>query len=145
MALGAISSQTKFMKNTLYTMAVLVCALVLSSCGDSHDKLAKDQITWMEDMTEIFNGVADGDLSSSQAADKIRSLGKEGEEFMARQEKLNQGTSKEELEKIRQKHSKEFQVAFKNYMKAVQKLTQSGRMTKELSDVVQNMKSTHSD
>jgi|GEM_PF-2293194 len=35
----------------LFRAILIISALAFVSCGDPHDKLAKDQIDWMEDIT----------------------------------------------------------------------------------------------
>ena len=102
-----------------------------------------DQLDWMEEMTEIINEVADGDLSSSDAAAKIKKLGKEGDDFMKRKEALNKDRSSEDLAELQKKYGKRSGEATMNFIKAIQKLKQSGRATNELSEAMQNMKMNH--
>ena len=53
----------------------------------------------MEEMTETVNKIADGDLSSSEAAEEIRKWGKKGQDLQDRTEALMKEMSKEELKK----------------------------------------------
>lgn len=119
---------------------LLLAALFTVSCSDNHDKLMKDQIDYLGEMTEVLNKVADGDLSSSEGAEKIKALGKKGDEFMERKKVLNEDLSPEEGEKLMKKYQDESMAAFKEYMAAVQKLAKSGRMTQELTEAIENMK-----
>lgn len=128
------------MKHLIRLITVGLLSVVMSSCGDSHDKLMNDQVSWMEEMTETLNGVADGTLSSSEAAERLEALGREGEEFVARKQKLNEGASPEEMIEVAKKHSEEVGKAFQDYMEAMTKLSASGRMTRELSEAIANMK-----
>lgn len=128
------------MKKLRNLTAILAALFFLPSCGDNHDKLMKDQIAWMEDMTAVFNSVADGSLSSSEAAERIKELGKDGEDFMNRKAVLNKDLSPEDTQKLMDKYSSELSTALKNYMTAMQNVVKSGRMTKELSEAVENMK-----
>jgi hypothetical protein len=63
----------------LFRTILIISTLAFASWGDSHDKLAKDQISWMEDITEVLSDVSAGDLSSSDAAVKIEALGESRE------------------------------------------------------------------
>lgn len=129
------------MKYLIYTFALGFCILLLSSCGDSHDKLMDDQVSWIQEMTDTLNGVAEGKISSSEASQKIKTLGKQGEKFVERKKALNKTVSPEQLMEVAKKHSKETGQAYKGYMEAVSKLSASGRMTQELADAIENMKS----
>lgn len=59
----------------------MLLALLLVSCSDSPDKLANDQIAYMEEMTELVHDIADGKISSSEAAKEIKEWGEKGEKI----------------------------------------------------------------
>ena len=98
----------------------------------------------MEDLTEVLNDVADGKASSAEAAEKIKELGRKGEEFMQRKATLNEGVSGEELMELGKKYSDGMSEALRKQMEAISRLAGSGRMTAELSEAIENMKSTKS-
>lgn len=127
------------MKNTIQTTFIAFSALFLSSCGDSHDKLMKDQVAWMNETTEILNQVADGSMSSADASSKIKKLGEDADEFMRRKEVLNKDLTPERMRELVKEHQQETSQAFGEYLKAVEKLSRSGRMTKELGEAISNM------
>jgi len=128
------------MKRLTNIFAVCFSILLLSSCGDSPDKLMDDQVSWIKEMTDTLNDVADGKISSSKATQKIKTLGKQGEKFVERKTALNKSASPEQLVEAAKEHSKETGQAFRGYMEAVSKLSASGRMTRELADAIENMK-----
>lgn len=127
------------MRNLICTMATMIYILSLSSCSDSHDKIMDDQLSWMEDVTKILNQAADGEVSSSDAANKIRVLGKQGDEFMERKKVLNESVSQDQIDEITKKYSKRSIQAFQNYIQAIERLTNSGRMTNEISEAISNI------
>lgn len=127
------------MKKSVQTALLALSALVLTSCGDSHDKLMKDQISWMNETTAILEKVAAGSMSSADAAGKIKKLGEDAEEFMRRKETLNKGMPPEKLQELATKYREETGQAFKEYMIAIEKASRSGRMTQEIGEAIENM------
>jgi len=127
------------MKHALRTL-VLIFAVLLVSCGDSRDKLVKDQLAWTNEVSEVLNKVADGKLSSSEAAEKIRKLGKQGDEFMKRKEVLYKDIKPEEVRELTEKYKDELSESVKGLMNAMQNVVKSGRMTEELQEAMVNMK-----
>jgi TolA-binding protein len=122
--------------------ALLVLALLalgLAACSDSPAKIHKDQISAMEEVTQILEKVADGSLSSADAAAKIGELDTKFDKLKARAEKLG-------LEKMKEKPEKEMQEkmgkAVRDMMGAMVKVQTSGRGTKELTDAITNMGTT---
>lgn len=127
------------MKNTIKTAFIALSALIFSSCGDSHDKLMKDQVSWMNETTGILNKVAEGSMSPADASNKIKKLGEDAEEFMKRKEVLNKDLTVEKMRELAKEHQEETSQAFMEYMKAAERLSRSGRMTKELGEAIANM------
>jgi len=124
----------------LLTILISATALFsLSSCGDSRDKLMQDQVDMLNDMAEVVEEVADGSLSSSEAAEKFADFKKEGADIMERKKVLMKDISDEEGKELREKYSKDSGKAMMRYMEAVEKLGKSGRMTKELQEAVENL------
>ncbi|MDX1679726.1 MAG: hypothetical protein R3242_03250 [Akkermansiaceae bacterium] len=128
------------MKNSLSLCFALLAAFLLSSCGDSHDKLMKDQLAWTQDVTEVLEKVASGDMSASDAAEKMQKLGEEGEDFVKRKEALNKDVDPEELKKVAEKYQDEMMEAISAMMKAMMEVQASGKMTPELQGALGNMK-----
>lgn len=129
------------MKPITKIIAVLFLSLFATSCGDSHDKLMNDQISWIEDITDILNDVADGTISSSDAATKLEKLNEVADKIAERKVKLNVDMSPEELQKQAEKYKDELSNSFKEYIAALSKLRNSGRLTQELTNALQNMES----
>ncbi len=126
--------------NIRLILILLLSPFLFTSCGDSNEKLIKDQIEYIDDMTEILNKVSDGSLSSSEAAEKIKAHGKKGDEIMKRKEKLLKEMTPELEAELKKKYEEKTKQSVEKFMEAVIKLGQSGRATKELSDAIENMK-----
>lgn len=116
-----------------------VLALSLTSCGDSREKLLKDQISWIDEMATIFNDVADGKLASADATEKIKELKVQHTKFLERKEKLNEDMSAAEGQAMIEEYSDQISKSMGNYMSAVENVVKSGKMTKELQDAVVKM------
>lgn len=126
--------------NHLLCLIAIASTILLVSCGDNHDKLMKDQLAWTNEVSEVLNQVADGSLSSSEAAEQLKELGKQGEEFVERKEALYQDANKEEIQAVAEKYREEMTEAMKGMMQAMQKVVTSGRMTRELQQAMVKMK-----
>jgi len=112
-----------------------------TSCSDSPEKLVEDQISYMEELTEIIDDIAEGELSSADGAKKIKKWGEKGDELQERIKKLRKGEhSTEDLMAAAEKHKDRNKKAMKTYFAALQKLQESGRMTKEVQDAMLNVK-----
>lgn len=122
--------------------ALVVLALLslgLGACSDSPAKLYNDQISAMEEITGILEKVADGSLSSADAATKIAELDAKFDKLKARAEKLGADKMKENPKKeLQEKMGK----AVRDMMGAMVKVQRSGRGTKELTDAITNMGTT---
>lgn len=124
----------------LLTIIISAIALFsLSSCGDSRDKLMQDQVDMLNDMAEVVEDVAEGNMSSAEAAEKFAEFKKDGADIMERKKALMKDITAEEGNELREKYSKESGKAMMRYVEAVKKLGKSGRMTKELQDAVENL------
>ncbi len=128
------------MKRFLLSIPLIASLFIFTSCGDSHEKLMDDQLSYIEEMTDIIDDVAEGKLSSSQGAEEIKEWGKKGAKLMERKKALNEEMSEEDLKALTKKYEKRSQETMKAYMKAIQKLHKSGRMTKELQEAMFNVK-----
>lgn len=126
----------------LSMLLALVFALIVSSCGgsDSADKLMKDQFEYLEEMASVLDDVSEGG-SATDAAKKIKALGKKGDEFVERKKKLFDGADPEEILKLTKKYEAKSVAAARELMKSIQKLEKSGRATAELQNAIMNMKS----
>lgn len=122
-----------------YVLAAALLGL-LSSCGDSHEKLVKDQLSYMDEMTSIIIGVADGKLSSAEAAKEIKKWGKKGAEIKERQQAFIDKNETEKFMAVAEKHSEETMKATQDFMEALLKLQQSGRLTPEIQEAIENVK-----
>ena len=100
----------------------------------------KDQLAWTQDVTEVLEKVASGDMSASDAAEKMQKLGEEGEDFVKRKEALNKDVDPEELKKVAEKYQDEMMEAISAMMKAMMEVQASGKMTPELQGALGNMK-----
>ena len=118
----------------------LACLFALTSCSDSPEKIADDQISYLKELTEILDGIAEGEISSSDGAKKIQKWGKKGNKIQERIKALKEKYSDEELQDIDDKYKTEMRDAFKKLMATIVKLQKSGRMTQEIKDAMENVK-----
>jgi len=137
--LSARFSSDIHMKHRTFLL-ILLCPFLFSSCRDTPVKVQEDRVEYMEDFTKIINKVADGSMSSSDAAKKIKAHGKKGEELLKRTEASVKDLSPEQRKALEDKYVEKHMKAFKEYVQAVEKLKQSGRATQELADAIENMK-----
>ncbi|MFK7909086.1 MAG: hypothetical protein AB8F34_00635 [Akkermansiaceae bacterium] len=123
------------------TLTSILSLILFASCSDSPKKLADDQISYMEEMTELINDIADGKVSSAEGAEQIKEWGKKGDKIQERIKALREGgTSEEEFTKASKEFEKRSGKAVKAYFDAISKLQKSGRATKELQDAMMNVK-----
>ena len=100
----------------------------------------EDQLDYIEEMASVLDDVSEGG-NASDAAEKIKALGKEGDEFMERKKELFADADPEALDKLTKKYAKRSQESARMLMLSIQKLEKSGRATPELKDAILNMKS----
>lgn len=127
------------MKKILTILMSVAAIFSLSSCGDSGDKLMEDQLDYLNEMSEIIEEVADGSMSSADASEKFAGMKEAGDEFMERKKVLFKDISPEEVKAITEKYSKRSGESMMRYMKALEALRKSGRMTEELRKAVENI------
>lgn len=128
------------MKSLIQILCVVAIVGFLNSCGDSHEKLVKDQMNYMDEITSIIIGVADGKVSSAEAAKEIKKWGKKGEDIKKRQQAFIDDNQADDFQKVAEKHSAELMKATENFMTALMKLQQSGRLTPEIQQAIENVK-----
>jgi len=95
----------------------------------------KDQISYTKEYTRIINDIADGKVSSKEGASLIEKWHKKGDEIKERKQKFFEERPEEELTKVAEKYGPEINDTTKEMFKAMDKLSKSGRLTKELSDM----------
>lgn len=118
-------------------LALVGCAcFLIPACGGSKDKLMKDQIACMNDISAIVENVANGSLSPADAAKKVKKWDEEGERIRRRKLLLFDSATPAELKAVTEKHEKAAMEAAARRMGAMQKLQQSGRASRELTDAV---------
>ncbi len=120
------------MKNLLRPALPALASLFLFSCGDSFEKLAKDQISLQDDITEVLNDVADGDLTSSEAAAKLGELVEKGKDISERKLALVKDLTGEEIEEIAKETRRKVLKANVEYSEALGNVVKSGKLTPEL-------------
>ena len=121
--------------------SLIVALLFFTSCGgDSGDKLMKDQLDYMEEVAGVLDEVSDGG-NASEAAEKIKELGKKGDEFMERKTALFGEAGDADLQQLTEKYSERARESARKMMEAIQRLEKSGRVTAELQEAIINMKS----
>lgn len=125
---------------TLKRLVLLLCvSLSVTSCGDSHDKLMRDQIAYMDEMSTILEKVADGSMSSADATRKLEKWNEKGAAIKVRKTTLNAKATPEQLEALGKKYQEEAMKSAGRMMASMQKLQTSGRLTPELARAASNL------
>jgi hypothetical protein len=88
------------------SFVLILTALALTGCGDSHDAVMSDMVASMEKFNSILDGVKD-EASAKAAKSKLEALTKEMKVLTERSKKLPKATA-EELKSMQDKHEKEF-------------------------------------
>ncbi len=132
------------MKSLLRPTVLSLASLVLFSCGDSFEKLANDQISLQDDITETLNGVANGELTSSEASAQLEKLVKKGEDISERKLVLVKNLTEKDIEEIAQTNREKIAESNREYSKAFAEVTGSGKMTPELLRSLNNATSSAS-
>lgn len=121
-------------------LLLLPLVILLVSCGDSRQQLMDDQFKAIDEITSILEDVADGDLSSADAAKEIEKWGEKMEEIQKRKEALGTELSPEEQKELVEAYADRSTASVQKMMTAMRKLQESGRMTQELQDAMVNVK-----
>ena len=66
------------MSGALRMVLLLGFGFGLLGCADSHDKLMKDQMAYIEELTVLMKKVAEGSISSAEGAERINKWGDRG-------------------------------------------------------------------
>ncbi len=127
------------MKITKTFLALFLSSLLLASCTDTHEAVMRDQIEWLDEATSVLNNVAEGTTSSSEAAAKMKALGRQCEDFYERKEALSADATPEELLATTQQYAEHVAESFQKYLQAVEKVKESGKMSEELTSALENM------
>ena len=86
----------------------------------------------------MFEEVADGG-SAAEGAQKIEAIGKRGKQISADKIKLRQETDPVRLEAAKEKHAAALDKAKKAQLEAIRRLEESGRLTPELIEAIENL------
>jgi hypothetical protein len=120
-------------------LPALLAACLLAACGDSQEKLMEDQLDYLDEITAIVEEVADGSLSSSEAAAEIREWAEKGEALQRRKAALRKELTADELQALTRQYSQRSMEAVRDMMAAMGRLEQSGRMTAELGEALSSV------
>ena len=85
------------MKKQVKSIALVLGALVLVGCGDSHEAAMNDMIASMEKLNTILDGVQD-EASAKAAKPKIEALSKQMDALGQRMEKLGEPSEAQQKE-----------------------------------------------
>ena len=115
----------------------------MTSCGDSPESVMDDTIDCIKEVTEIVEGVNDGD-NASDAVDDINDLKEDMKEIAERVKELKKDPShKEEVQKLLEEKKDEVVKAVGDLMGELVKLSTSGNEgAKDVAAEVQKFLST---
>ena len=118
--------------------ALLLTALFLTSCSDTHEAVMRDQTAWLKQATVILNEVADEKITPEKAAGRIKELGKESKEIAERRRALSANATPEELAATKP-FADQVEHSFQEYLDAVKRVTEAGKMNEELTKALENI------
>lgn len=101
----------------------------------------RDQIAWLDEATHVLNNVAEGKTAPSDAADRIKELGREAIEIGERKQALSSDATPQELQATTNEYAEQVGQSLQNYLQAVERVTKSGKMTGELTSALENIDS----
>jgi hypothetical protein len=131
-----MASLTPTLRSWQKLAPVLCLALLAPACSDSHDKVMKDQIEMMNEVSSILEKVADGSLSSEKAAKKFAAWKEKGQALEKRKAALDSDPSSAEVGELVDKYQDQALEATTRMMNSMQKVHASGRLTPELGKAV---------
>ena len=89
------------MKERVKLIALVLAALALAGCGDSHDSAMSDMIAAMEELNTVLDGVKD-EPSAKAAVPKIEALTRQLQAIGQRVEKLGEPSEAKQKELMAQ-------------------------------------------
>tara|TARA_B110000014_G_C19973047_1_gene503763 strand:+ start:149 stop:532 length:384 start_codon:yes stop_codon:yes gene_type:complete len=91
-------------RETAVTLFALIC-LVMTGCGDSHDKVVRDYIVGMENMVNVLEGIETAE-DAEKAKSELKAIGENIKTVIRRKENL--GGPSPALEKtLKEKYGKQ--------------------------------------
>lgn len=116
---------------------VLVLAFfILDPLSDSYTKLLDDRISWMDDLTEVVDGVASGWIPVSQGVRDLQKLREKNDKLMARYADLVVEKPDDNPAEAYTKHKEEIQKVNTKLTDASTRLRRSGHITPEFAQAL---------
>ncbi len=110
------------LSNLLGLFLVVTIPFGLTSCGDAHDKAARDMISLFNRMADVLETIKDAD-SAKAAQAKLKPLIEEMKALKAHTDTLGEPANDKALQ---EKYGKEFEAVQKRLMAALMKAMSSG-------------------
>src|SRR2546425_11059966 len=121
------------MKRFFRLAPLLMLALILCGCGDSHQSLAREQVDTMKEMAATLDTVKDAD-SAKDAKPKLKKLAERMNDINQREAKLPAPTEAE-IKAMDSKYGKEMEEASRKMQAAMLRIIADPKIGAELADI----------
>jgi len=121
------------MKRTLALVAAILLFAHVGGCGDSHESLAAEQVSTMNDFVATMDTVKDVD-SAKAAKPKLKSLMEKMTDVQKRMEKLPAPTEAQ-VKAMDAKYGKQMEEAARKMQASMFKVVSDPRIAAELQDI----------
>lgn len=121
--------------NPLRILALGAACLLLTACGDSHERLAQDRIRTLDEMSGLFESVTAGE-NPTQATKRLKGLEDRIARFAEREKKLGPADPKTAA-RISQEYDPQVKKAFIRFSASALELQASKRATPELREAAE--------
>lgn len=129
------------MTRTITTLALATALVLLTGCGgndpDTHDKVMRDTIDIMKQMTDVMAKITD-EASAEANAPKLAKLGEQFEAIKTRQEAVGDPNEEQEAA-LKTKYEAEMQEAVDPFMKELFRIAMNPKLAKHLEDAMPSM------
>lgn len=123
-------------KPFFHLISVIACFCIFTSCKDTSEKLSQDEIDHFDSISETFNGITEGKISSSEDVEQIEAWHEEAISLNERREELENGEYENWDEHISKETNQEYSRCIDQCLNAMQRLHQSKKLTKEIEAAI---------
>jgi Skp family chaperone for outer membrane proteins len=129
------------MTRTMTTLALTMTLVFLTGCGgsesDTHDKVMRDTIDMMKEMTTLMSKITD-EASAEANAPKLAELSKKFEALQERQEAVGDPNEEQEAA-LKTKYEAEMQEVVEPFMKEMLRIAMNPALAKHLEEAMPSM------
>ena len=116
---------------------VLLLLVVCPGCGDSHEKLAAENLSVMKEMNSILDGVKD-EATATSAKSKLKSLAEKMNDINLRESKLTAPTEAE-MNTLQTKYGKEMEDVARKFQSNMMRIMFDPKINAVLKDLDETM------